>query len=63
MNVDKYKELFRQKKCCVIIPTYNNHQTIKQVINDVLEYTSQVIVINDGSTDNTSEILKEVLSN
>lgn len=45
--------------CCVIIPTYNNHQTIKQIINDVLIYTSQVIVVNDGSTDNTSEILKE----
>lgn len=57
--MDKYKELFRQKKCCVIIPTYNNHQTIKQVINDVLVYTSQVIVVNDGSTDNTSELLKE----
>ena len=56
---DKYRELFREKKCCVIIPTYNNHQTVKQVINDVLEYTGQVVVVNDGSTDNTEEILRE----
>jgi len=57
MAADKYKELFREKKCCVIIPTYNNHQTIEQVINDVLEYTHQVVVVNDGSTDNTQEII------
>lgn len=60
MDLDKYKELFREKKCCVIIPTYNNHQTIEKVINDVLEYTNQVVVVNDGSTDNTSEILNDI---
>jgi len=59
MAADKYKELFRKKKCCVIIPTYNNHQTIEQVINDVMEYTDQVVVVNDGSTDNTEEILSK----
>jgi glycosyltransferase involved in cell wall biosynthesis len=59
MAENKYKELFREKKCCVIIPTYNNHHTIKQVIYDVLVYTGQIIVVNDGSTDHTSEILKE----
>ncbi|HRW63199.1 MAG TPA: glycosyltransferase family 2 protein, partial [Bacteroidales bacterium] len=59
-NAAKYRELFREKKCCVIIPTYNNHQTIEKVIREVSEYTSQVIVINDGSTDNTLEILKNV---
>ncbi|MBU8893184.1 MAG: DUF2062 domain-containing protein [Bacteroidales bacterium] len=59
MAADKYSKLFREKKCCVIIPTYNNHQTIEQLINDVLEYTSQVVVVNDGSTDNTKEILSK----
>lgn len=59
-SLNKNKELFREKKCCVIIPTYNNHQTIKQVINDVHEYTDQVIVVNDGSTDTTEEILNKI---
>ncbi len=59
MAADKYKELFKEKKCCVIIPTYNNHKTVEQVINDVLEYTDQLVVVNDGSTDNTEEILKK----
>lgn len=59
-SLNKNKELFKEKNCCVIIPTYNNHQTIKQVINDVLEYTDQVIVVNDGSTDTTEEILNKI---
>lgn len=60
MTSGKYKELFREKKCCVIIPTYNNHQTIEKVIGDVLEYTDQLIVVNDGSTDNTQEIISKI---
>ena len=60
MNLEKYHELFREKKCCVIIPTYNNHQTIEKVVSDVLGYTNQVIVVNDGSTDNTGDILNKI---
>ncbi len=45
---------------CVIIPTYNNERTLERVIREVLEYvpSSCVIVVNDGATDSTSEILK-----
>jgi len=46
-------------KCCVIIPTYNNENTLKEVIEGVLNYTSNIIIVNDGSTDNTAHILKE----
>lgn len=55
----KYRELFKEKKCCLIIPTYNNDQTLEKIINDVLVYTKQVIVVNDGSTDQTAEILQK----
>lgn len=48
-----------QQKCCVLIPTYNNHKTLARVVNEVLEYTQNVLVVNDGSTDATSEILKD----
>ena len=49
-------------KGCVIIPTYNNQRTLKSVIDGVLNYSSgnDVIVINDGSTDDTSNILEDV---
>ncbi|MBL4586094.1 MAG: glycosyltransferase family 2 protein, partial [Flavobacteriales bacterium] len=45
---------------CVIIPTYNNQKTVKRVIESVLEYTDDVIVVNDGATDNTPRILEEL---
>lgn len=50
-------ETMNLKKVCVIIPTYNNHKTLKRVIDGVLEYTTNIIVVNDGSTDNTAEII------
>lgn len=58
-NLDKSRLKFRELKCCVIIPTYNNDKTLEQVILDVLEYTPDVIVVNDGSTDQTPVILKK----
>jgi glycosyltransferase involved in cell wall biosynthesis len=57
------KEFYRKKidalNCCIIIPTYNNEQTIANVISDVLTFTSNVIVVNDGATDATPELLKK----
>jgi len=44
--------------CCVLIPTYNNERTLNRVIDGVLKYTEHIIIINDGATDSTSEILK-----
>jgi glycosyltransferase involved in cell wall biosynthesis len=42
----------------VLVPTYNNEQTLEKVLTDILRYTDQVIVVNDGSTDSTRDILK-----
>jgi glycosyltransferase involved in cell wall biosynthesis len=39
----------------MLIPTYNNEQTLGDVIDSVLDYTSNVIIVNDGSTDSTSQ--------
>ena len=57
MNQNLLSEKFKTLKCCVIIPTYNNYKTLQKVIEGVLVYTENVIVVNDGSTDSTSEIL------
>jgi glycosyltransferase involved in cell wall biosynthesis len=59
MNVDfPEMEHIDRLKICVIIPTYNNHKTLKRVLDSVLNYTSNVIVVNDGSTDTTVNILE-----
>ncbi len=59
MNPNPFSEKFKTLKCCVIIPTYNNYKTLQKVVEGVLVYTENVIVVNDGSTDSTSEILKK----
>lgn len=48
----------RRYKVCVVIPTYNNAGTLRDVVSGVLNYSSDVIVVNDGSTDATREILE-----
>lgn len=54
-----YQEKFDRWKCCVIIPTYNNQNTLARVIRDVQRFTSNIILVNDGSTDKTIEILAD----
>ncbi|MBS4012508.1 MAG: glycosyltransferase family 2 protein [Bacteroidetes bacterium] len=56
------EQCIKNGECCVIIPTYNNSNTLKKVIEDVKAFTSHIIVVNDGSTDNTSEILKTIIN-
>ncbi|WP_417888521.1 DUF2062 domain-containing protein [Xanthomarina gelatinilytica] len=58
MNLELIRQKITDLGVCVIIPTYNNQHTLKRVINGVLELTNNLIVVNDGSTDTTSSILK-----
>ena len=51
-------DLLNATSFCVIVPTYNNHKTLKKVLDSILGYTSNIIIVNDGSTDDTGEILK-----
>lgn len=51
---------FPSIQCCVIIPTYNNEKTLKNIVERTIQVTSQkCIIVNDGSTDSTNEIIKE----
>jgi len=59
MEPAAFQALCKQNKVCVLMPTYNNEQTVGQVLRDVLAYTDQVIVVCDGATDTTPEILKQ----
>ncbi|WP_312767256.1 DUF2062 domain-containing protein [Epilithonimonas sp.] len=59
MTIHEVQNAIFEKKICVLIPTYNNEKTLKRVIDGVLVYTESIIVINDGSTDSTKEILKD----
>ncbi|MDR1553771.1 MAG: glycosyltransferase family 2 protein [Prevotellaceae bacterium] len=48
----------RQKtRFCVIIPVYNSENFISDTINSVLQYAENIIIINDGSTDGTADVI------
>lgn len=57
MTLAEIQSLIKTFRCCVVLPTYNNEKTLERVLNGVLEYTKNIIVVNDGSTDSTREIL------
>ncbi len=48
---------FEALQCCVIIPTYNNERTLEKLLLDTCSYTNHIIVVDDGSTDSTKQIL------
>lgn len=47
----------QQLKACTVMPTYNNGGTLRDVVERVLAYCADVIVVNDGCTDNSAEVL------
>ena len=57
-DLQTIQEKFDSLKVCVIIPTYNNAGTLAGVIADVAQYTRHIVVINDGSTDATQQIIQ-----
>lgn len=44
----------------ILIPAYNEERTILQVVSLLLAYSSHIIVVDDGSTDNTAQILSDL---
>lgn len=57
MEPQECKQRLSELNCITILPTYNNAQTITQVIDNVHDYCANILVINDGSTDSTHDIL------
>lgn len=51
-----------QRGICVIVPTYNNHATLLQVLERIRPLCRDIIVVNDGSTDATPQLLEQYCS-
>ena len=52
--------LLNDLKTCVIVPVYNNAGTIKDIVQRTLKFCKDVIVVDDGSTDGSSDSLEEL---
>lgn len=69
LSPEQCAQQLHQKRCLVVVPTYNNGTTLKTVLDSILPYTTyklgeqhalqQLLVVNDGSTDDTATILKD----
>jgi glycosyltransferase involved in cell wall biosynthesis len=44
------------KKVIVIIPAFNEEESLPKVIKDIPSFIDEIIVANNGSTDNTAEV-------
>jgi len=57
------KDVMHQERCCVVVPTYNNGRTIADVLQRIEPFCRDIIVVNDGSTDSTSQLLSHAAIN
>lgn len=60
MSIPSLQSSFDQYNICVVLPTYNNAGTLLHIIKELLSYTHNIIVVNDGSTDDTANILSKL---
>jgi len=57
------EEVMEKKKVSIIVPVYNSEKHIQQCIDSIINQTYknlEIIVVNDGSTDKTLDILKNL---
>lgn len=59
-DAEETRRRLKARGICVIIPTYNNVTTIAQVAREATEWCGDVIVVDDGCTDDTAQWLASV---
>lgn len=63
MNINLNKDLINPVIASVIVPVYNTEDFVKEALNSIIHQTLtdiEIIVINDGSTDNSLSIINEL---
>jgi glycosyltransferase involved in cell wall biosynthesis len=46
-------------KVCIVIPAYNEEKTISDIVEEAKKYSEDVVVVDDGSSDDTRKLAKE----
>lgn len=52
-------ERVMEQKIGIMIPAYNEEKKIGNTLESVLQYTKDIVVVNDGSLDRTAEIVRQ----
>jgi glycosyltransferase involved in cell wall biosynthesis len=52
--------MYRKLKVCVVIPAYNEEKLIEQTITTVPDFVDYIVTINDGSSDKTLQIQRQL---
>jgi len=55
--MESQHHIFELLKVCIIVPTFNNAKTLAILLDDLHSFDAFIIVVNDGSTDETGKIL------
>jgi glycosyltransferase involved in cell wall biosynthesis len=63
MECNEVYSIMQQQRICVVVPAYNCEKTIEPVLKSLLQYTSDILVVDDGSTDKTAEIVSAFKNN
>jgi glycosyltransferase involved in cell wall biosynthesis len=55
--IHKRQDTGHEIRFCTVIPVYNSENCIAGVVKSVLQHTENLIIVNDGSTDGTADVL------
>ncbi|HNX20866.1 MAG TPA: glycosyltransferase family 2 protein [Bacteroidales bacterium] len=61
--MDQLQQQIEILKVCLVLPTYNHATFIENVLLDCIQYPIDILIINDGSTDQTQNIVDKIISN
>jgi glycosyltransferase involved in cell wall biosynthesis len=50
-----------EKTVAVVVPAYNEGRLIGKTLESIPEFVDKIIVVNDASTDHTSEVVKDLM--
>ena len=54
--------MLKNKTVAVVVPAYNEEEQIGYVIENMPEFVDRIVVVNDASTDNTEQIVREYIT-
>ena len=53
--------MISEKTIAVVVPAYNEETQIENVVKNMPEFVDRIVVVNDGSTDKTLDVLKQLI--